>query len=89
MRLKWLPDDGSTPDVTRYYSQRSARANVPTRPAGAEPAGIRKALSLRPDVGYHLWEAIRLGHFDTTGYLSQDTKQMVATYTSALRSCVY
>ena len=86
MRLKWLPNDGSNSDATKFYdSSRRAAARAP----GYDPSPILKAFSLRPDVGYHFFQAVFLGHFDTTGYLSQDTKQMVATYTSALRSCVY
>ena len=87
MRLKWLPDDGSNPDLTRLYnSVAPGRARAPRAPG---PMGIISTLSLRPDVGWRFFEAVNLGHFDTDGYLSQDTKQMVATYTSALRSCVY
>ena len=86
MRLKWLPNDGSNPEVTKLYAaSRSADPSDPWR----DPSPILKAFSLRPDVGYHLFRAISLGHFDTTGYLDQETKQMIATYASALRSCVY
>jgi len=90
MRLKWLKDDGTNPQLTRYYAVNPG--TVPgQKPDGEErePAGIIKALSLRPDVAYHIMTAAKLGHFDTTGYISQDTKQMIATYTSALRSCVF
>ena len=86
MRLKWLANDGSNPEATKLYS--SSR-HAKTNPPGYDPSPILKAFSLRPDVGYHIFQAVFLGHSDTTGYLSQETKQMVATYTSALRSCVY
>ena len=92
MRLKWLKDDGTNPQLTRYYAVNPTKEpgeGQPTDSSEREPADIIKALSLRPDVAYHIMSAAKLGHFDTTGYLTQDTKQMIATYTSALRSCVF
>ena len=88
MRLKWLENDGSDPEATKFYESMARRKPQAGAPR-LDPPGIMKAFSLRPDVGYHIFRAIALGHFDTTGHLAQDTKQMIATYTSALRSCVY
>ena len=88
MRLKWLENDGSDPDATKFYDS-SVRGKSQEGAPRLDPSGIMKAFSLRPDVAYHIFRAAVLGHFDTTGYLPQETKQMIATYTSALRSCVY
>ena len=91
MRLKWLKDDGTNPEATRYYALQPSNRNLTQEEQAKrkDRVGIVQALSLRPDVAYHFMSAVKRGHFDTTGYLSQETKQMVATYTSALRSCVY
>ncbi len=104
MRLKSAPDNSSDERVQQLYFGGSPPpilnpANQPPRAEGDPPlrqwerprgaSDIYKTLSLRPDAGRHIKDALHAAHFDLDGHLPQDVKQMIATYTSALRSCVY
>jgi len=105
MRLKVAPDDSQEEWVKKLYygGQRPPLfdpANRPPPPPDDPPlprpeqrtgsvANIIRTLSLRPDAGHHVMAAVDAAHFDFDGHLPQAVKQMIATYTSALRSCVY
>ena len=105
MRLRAAPEDSADEWVQKLYRgrQRPFLLDAAQRPAPpAEDnelppprrmsgfvADIVKSMSLRPDAGYHFLTAVDLAHFDRDGFLGQDVKQMIATYVSALRSCVY
>ena len=87
MRLKSPQNDGSD-KAKEFYGAFNRGSGTSTARRRRGPS-IMEALSLRPDVGRHFMVALRLGHFDSDGALSAETKQMIATYTAALRSCVY
>lgn len=93
MRLKWKSDENADPELARYYQsveQVSDQTATPEAVNRRRSGGsIFHTFSLRPDVGYHFMEAVRLGNFAEKGFLSQAVRQMIATYTSALRSCVF
>lgn len=105
VRLKWARNDRTNADVTRLYaSQPKESVHDPARRAGPLPgdpappkervrigteSNLFKSLSLRPDAGALVLEAINVAHFDFGGHLPQVVKQMIATYTAALRSCPY
>jgi hypothetical protein len=105
VRLAWARNDGTDEAVTRLYASRPKESlHDPARregplPGDAEPpkerirpgreSNLFKSLSLRPDAGALVLEAINAAHFDFDGHLPQRVKQMIATYTAALRSCPY
>ncbi len=103
MRLKTAPDDSQDEWVKKLYTEvtrpplfRPGAAPGPIEgdpfPAPPRLGGapdIIRTFSLRPDAGYHFFEAVHRAHFDTDGHLPADAKQMIATYVAALRSCVY
>lgn len=93
MRLKWAPPDPENEELQHYYdfvgsvSEQADTAEAKER--RRQGGSLFHTFSLRPDVGYHILQAVRLGHFDEDGFLSPALKQAIATYASALRSCVF
>ena len=103
MRLKTAPVDSSDAWVRKLYGEVTRpplfRPGAATGPLPGDPfpslrradgpPGIMQTFSLRPDAGYHFFEAVHRANFDLDGHLPADAKQMIATYVSALHSCIY
>ena len=81
--IKWIEDEDATDEVAEAYGVWR-RAN-PGRVAMPE---ILKCFSLRPDVLTSVMHFSDELHF-SAGHLDRQTKEMLATYVSALNQCPY
>ena len=76
MRIDWAADD--SPE----FAAAEKAMGHPLR------AGILKTMSLKPDYLYHIDAVANVAHFKD-GFLPRRTKEMIATYVSALNKCKY
>jgi hypothetical protein len=77
-RLKWVVE--TDPEAaTAYRMMGGGRSKVPE---------IMKTMSLRPDLMEGIMRVAQAGHF-SNGYLPRKTKEMIATYVSAINHCKY
>jgi hypothetical protein len=66
-----------------------ARLEEATRVLGRDPGrGILRTMSFQPEYLCYINELSRKAHF-SDGYLDRRTKEMIATYVSALNKCKY
>lgn len=82
-RIRWVNESDATDDCAKAYEEWFA-AN-PERPA---VPGILKCMSLRPDFFRDVVAISNRLHF-SSGHLDRRTKEMIATYVSALNQCPY
>ena len=76
MRIDWAADDDPRmAEVEKLLGRR---------PTG----GILRTMSLQPQYLAYISDLSRLAHF-TDGFLDRRTKEMIATYVSALNKCKY
>ena len=81
--IKWIEDDDATGETAEAYAIWQ-QAN----PRRTGMPDILKCFSLRPDVLRSVMEFSNQLHF-TAGHLDRKTKEMLATYVSALNQCPY
>jgi uncharacterized peroxidase-related enzyme len=79
--LAWVEDDDAD------EATKEAFAAIRAQRGGRMPPVLR-AMSLRPDLMVRVSDLAQAAHF-TGGYLPVATKEMIATYVSALNSCDY
>lgn len=82
-RIEWVDDEQAEGLVKQIYDEWKA-AN-PQRPRMPE---ILKCFSQRPDILRPFLQYTYGLHF-ADGHLKRRTKEMIATYVSALNQCVY
>jgi alkylhydroperoxidase/carboxymuconolactone decarboxylase family protein YurZ len=82
-RIDWVDDDQAEGTIGEIYAEWKA-AN-PGRPKMPE---VLKCFSQRPDILRPFLEYTYGLHF-ADGHLDRRTKEMIATYVSALNQCVY
>lgn len=81
--LHWVEDDTATGDVAAIYQDwKNAHPGRPRMPE------ILKAMSLRPDLLRAVIDISYPLHF-SDGFLSRQTKEMIATFVSGLNQCPY
>ena len=81
-RIRWVEEAEATGELAELYEaylQKSGRPHV---------AGILKCFSLRPDFLGDVIQFSNRIHF-SEGHLDRRTKEMIATYVSALNQCPY
>ncbi len=77
-RIKWV--DEQSPEAAKTYQMMGGgRGGVPE---------IIKTMSLRPDLMEAIMQLSRSAHF-SDGFLPRRTKEMIATYVSAINKCKY
>ena len=77
-RLKWVSE--SDPEAPKAYRMMGGgRQPVPE---------IMKTMSLRPELMEGIMRLAQTAHF-SNGYLPRKTKEMIATYVSAINKCKY
>lgn len=81
--IKWVEGDDAEGDLAEIY-----RLWHEENPGRDELPGILKCFSLRPDFLRNVMEASETVHF-SEGHLDRTTKEMLATYVSALNQCPY
>ena len=81
--IKWVEDDDAEGPVAEAY-QLWRQSN----PGRTEMPEILKCFSLRPDFLQSVMHFSNQLHF-SRGHLSRQTKEMLATYVSALNQCPY
>ena len=81
--IKWIDDDDATGEAAEAYGLWR-QAN----PGRTEIPEILKCFSLRPDFLKSVMQFSDQLHF-TPGHLDRQTKEMLATYVSALNQCPY
>jgi hypothetical protein len=82
-RIRWVEEGCATGDTAAAYAEWFAAH--PGRPA---IPGILKCFSLRPDFFRDVVAFSDRVHF-ADGHLDRRTKEMIATYVSALNRCPY
>lgn len=82
-RIAWIEDDNATGELAEIYSAWK-QAN-PNRAGFPE---ILKCMSARPEMLRGVMEISESIHF-SDGHLKYRTKEMIATYVSALNECRY
>ncbi len=81
-RIRWVEEEEATgplAEIYRTYMETKGRTRV---------AGILKCFSHRPDFLQDVIDFSNRIHF-SDGHLDRNTKEMIATYVSALNSCPY
>ena len=81
--IRWIEDEDASGELAEIY-----RAYKQTRPDRPEMPGILKCFSLRPDFLRRVIQFSHEVHF-SDGHLNRQTKEMIATYVSALNQCPY
>jgi len=82
VKIRVVEDAEATGEVAQVYDEwraRSGRRMVP---------GIYKCFSARPDFLRKVMEFADCVHF-SDGHLNRRTKEMIATYVSAMNHCPY
>ena len=82
-RIKWVEESDASGPIGEAYS-----AWMAANPGRSEVPGILKCLSLRPEL-FHGMEAVSEAVHFRDGHLDRRTKEMIATYVSALNRCPY
>lgn len=82
-RIAWIEDAAATGEVADLYSAWKS-----ANPGRDQMPGILKCFSQRPDVLRHMMSFSYELHFKD-GYLLWATKELLATYVSALNRCPY
>ena len=82
-RIRWVSETEATGVLAELYDTWFA-----THPGRAEFPGILKCFSLRPDFLRDVIDVSNKVHF-ADGHLNRRTKEMIATYVSALNQCPY
>jgi hypothetical protein len=77
-RIKWV-DESDPEAATTYRHMGGGRQPVP---------GIMKTMSLRPELMEGMNRIAGMAHF-TDGFLPRRTKEMIATYVSAINHCKF
>lgn len=77
MRIDWAED--GDPRLEEIVRMRGGKRPVP---------GIMRTMSLKPEYMAAISEAAQKAHF-SDGFLKRRTKEMIATYVSALNHCKY
>jgi hypothetical protein len=76
MRIDWVEDtDPRMEEVMRLLG-------------GRRPPGILRTMSFKPQYMAYINDLSRIAHF-SDGFLKRRTKEMIATYVSALNQCKY
>ncbi|MGF1578721.1 MAG: carboxymuconolactone decarboxylase family protein [Gemmataceae bacterium] len=81
-RIKWIEEAEATGDIAQVYqeyTQSKQRDYIPE---------VLKCFSLRPDFFREILQASETVHF-SDGHLDRRTKEMIATYVSAINRCPY
>lgn len=73
--IKWIDPAEATGEAAEFY-------------AAAGTSDIMRCLSLRPDFGKHMHEAINRLHF-SDGALSRHDHEAIATYVSGVNRCPF
>ena len=81
--IPWVDDDEAQDEVAEVY--RTWKAANPQRPKMPE---ILKCFSLRPDLLKAIVDLTYPLHF-SNGFLTRQTKEMIATLVSGLNQCPY
>ena len=81
-RIGWVEENEATGELAEIYRGVMEKAGRP------KVADILKCFSLRPDFLRDVVEFSNRIHF-SPGHLSRHTKEMIATYVSALNQCPY
>jgi hypothetical protein len=81
-RIGWVEESEATGELARIYQGVMEKAGRP------KVADILKCFSMRPDFLRDVIEFSDRIHF-SAGHLSRQTKEMIATYVSALNQCPY
>ncbi len=81
--IQWYDDDDATGELAEIY-----RAYKKSRPGRPRMPGILKCFSQRPDFLQRVIQFSNELHF-ADGHLTRRTKEMIATYVSALNQCPY
>lgn len=82
-RLRWVPEDDASDDCSKAYAEWFA-----ANPGRTVIPAILKCMSLRPDFFRDVVGFSNRLHF-ADGHLDRRTKEMIATYVSALNQCPY
>lgn len=80
--IQWIEESEATGEIAEVYQeymQRKQRDYVPD---------VLKCFSLRPDFFREILQASETVHF-SEGHLDRRTKEMIATYVSAINRCPY
>ncbi len=81
--IAWVDDQDAEGEVGRIYAQWKA-----ANPHRARMPDILKCFSARPDTLQSVLQLTYPLHF-ADGHLTRRTKEMIATYVSALNQCLY
>lgn len=81
--IDWVEDEDASGELAEIY--RAYKATRPDRPRMPE---ILKCFSQRPDFLKQLIQFSNDLHF-SDGHLNRRTKEMIATFVSALNQCPY
>ena len=81
-RIGWVEEREATGELATLYRAIMEKSGRPAVP------GILKCFSLRPDFLRDVTEFSERIHF-SSGHLSRQIKEMIATYVSALNQCPY
>lgn len=82
-RIRWVEEFEATGEMAEGYSEWLAR-----NPGRSSIPEILKCFSLRPDFFRDMDAVSQRIHFQD-GHLNRRTKEMIATYVSALNQCPY
>ncbi len=82
-RIRWVEEGDASGAIGDAYS-----AWMAVNPGRSEIPGILKCLSLRPELFTGMDAVSEQVHF-RDGHLDRRTKEMIATYVSALNRCPY
>jgi alkylhydroperoxidase family enzyme len=80
--IRWIEETEATGEIAKVYKEwmeKTSRSKLP---------GILKCFSHRPDFLRDVIEFSDRLHF-SEGHLDRRTKELIATYVSALNSCPY
>lgn len=81
--IRWIEDDDASGELAEIY-----QAYKRTRPDRPRMPDILKCFSQRPDVLRRVIQFSNELHF-SDGHLDRRTKEMIATFVSALNQCPY
>ena len=81
--IHWVEDDDASGELAEIY-----QAVLKTRPDRPQMPGILKCFSQRPDFLRRVIAFSNELHF-SDGHLDRRTKEMIATFVSALNQCPY
>lgn len=82
-RIEWVDDDQATGEIGEIYSAWKS-----ANPGRSEFPQILKCMSARPEMLRGIMKVSDAIHF-SDGHLTYRTKEMIATYVSAINKCHY